>query len=179
MFNVSYHADFLNEEEQEFLYKTLLHSEDYDDPAKTAILIHGKQIPIPRRQMSFGEKPYIFAGTSVQPKPIPDYLRSLLDKINTHCETEFTHILVNLYRDGTDYIGYHHDKQIHDTPIASVSLGTTRDFLFKKETTIHKYSLTSGSLLVIHPPTNIHWKHSLPKRLKIKSPRINITFRKL
>lgn len=40
-----------------------------------------------------------------------------------------------------------------------------------------KLVLGHGSLLVMHAPTNAHWYHALPKRLRVSHPRINLTFR--
>lgn len=177
MFDVTHYTDFLRKEETRYLFDTLYNSTDYDDPELTAITIYGKKTAIPRRQMSFGEKVYSFVGTHIEPKPIPDYLKPLLEKVNDICHTSFNHILVNLYRDGNDYIGYHRDKHIDETPIASISLGATRDFIFTNGTETKEFILTDGTLLIIHPPTNVYWKHSLPKRMKVKEPRINITFR--
>ncbi|ETO35163.1 hypothetical protein RFI_01908 [Reticulomyxa filosa] len=100
---------------------------------------------------------------------------------------DFNFALVNRYKDGKDYIGYHRDSDndlVPQSPIAMVSLGATRDFLFKHYSrqqrkkgddtkfdddaiTEVKIEVVSGSLLVINHPTNVFWYHSLPKRLKI------------
>ena len=37
--------------------------------------------------------------------------------------------------------------------------------------------LESGSLLMMHPPTNNYWYHALPKRKNATGTRINLTFR--
>ena len=177
MFDITFDTKFLTKEESNFLFDKLYHSTDYDDPELTAITMYGKKTHIPRRQMSFGEKVYSFVGTHVEPKPIPDYLKPLLEKVNDVCYTSFNHILINLYADGSQYIGYHHDKHIEETPIASISLGATRDFIFSNDKETKSFALTDGTLLIIHPPTNVYWKHSLPKRMKVKEPRISITFR--
>lgn len=67
--------------------------------------------------------------------------------------------------------------------IASVSLGHTRRFLVKskdkeKESGVVEYSLTPGSLVVMGGDMQKHWKHSVPKELRVKETRINLTFRK-
>ena len=76
-------------------------------------------------------------------------------------------------------------------PIASLSLGRTRDFVFKHEsvkdkrkqrpagTETLKIELKHGSLLCMNPPTNNHWYHSLPARKNLIGLRINMTFRKI
>ena len=37
--------------------------------------------------------------------------------------------------------------------------------------------LESGSVLMMNHPTNKHWYHSLPKRMRVTGTRINLTFR--
>lgn len=98
------------------------------------------------------------------------------------------------YKDGEDYIGEHQDNE-RDldplAPIASLSLGRTRDFVFKHESAKRKHKtrppdtetlkieLKHGSLLVMNYPTNKHWYHSLPPRKSLLGVRVNMTFRRL
>lgn len=37
--------------------------------------------------------------------------------------------------------------------------------------------LADGDLLVMGPPTQRHWQHALPRRLRVHAPRLNLTFR--
>jgi hypothetical protein len=37
--------------------------------------------------------------------------------------------------------------------------------------------LAAGSLLVMRGTTQTHWLHSLPKMKKVRTPRVNLTFR--
>jgi alkylated DNA repair dioxygenase AlkB len=66
-----------------------------------------------------------------------------------------------------------------DGAIASLSLGSPRKFSLKHK---HQYAkvdvmLENGSLLVMKATTQTFWLHSIPKTKKVKSPRINLTFR--
>jgi alkylated DNA repair dioxygenase AlkB len=66
--------------------------------------------------------------------------------------------------------------------IASVSLGESRRFLMKNienPKNVKEFSLTCGSLLVMTGKTQHHWKHSVPKELKVSGARINLTFRQI
>ena len=89
-------------------------------------------------------------------------------------------------------MGEHQDDEKDlelSAPIASLSLGRTRDFVFRHvsvkrkqtkpvgNTDNIKIELTSGSLLLMNYPTNLHWYHSLPKRKNLPGVRINMTFR--
>ena len=92
--------------------------------------------------------------------------------------------LLNLYHDGNEGMGWHADNEkeiMADSSIASVSIGATRNFLFKHKQNGVKYSilLESGSLLEMKGPIQRHWLHSLPKSSKVKEARINLTFRQM
>jgi alkylated DNA repair dioxygenase AlkB len=39
------------------------------------------------------------------------------------------------------------------------------------------FELEHGDLFVMDPPTQRHWQHELPRRLRVRGPRINLTFR--
>jgi len=89
---------------------------------------------------------------------------------------------LNYYRDGKDYIGWHTDKEMKENDIiVSISLGTTRRFQFmniKDNNIKYELSLEPGSLLVFDTIVGKkEWKHRIPKELKVKDGRINITFR--
>lgn len=98
------------------------------------------------------------------------------------------------YKDGRDHIGEHQDDEKDlepDAPIASLSLGSTRDFIFRHKSVKQKLKyqppntdklkieLKHGTLLVMNHPTNSHWYHSLPVRKTVVGVRINMTFRKI
>ncbi|KAF6729532.1 Alpha-ketoglutarate-dependent dioxygenase alkB-like 2 [Oryzias melastigma] len=83
------------------------------------------------------------------------------------------------YKDGLDHMGEHRDdeKELDPAcPIASVSLGAARDFIFRhrdargrncsRQIEPVKLELAHGSLLLMNPPTNTFWYHSLPVRKK-------------
>lgn len=87
-----------------------------------------------------------------------------------------------MYSDGTNYIGAHSDDESdlqENAFIVSVSFGATRDFVFTHKITKEKVSmiLKSGSVVLMGGDCQKNWKHEVPKRLKIKEPRINLIFR--
>jgi len=108
-------------------------------------------------------------------------------KVEERLSQKFDYVLVHIYEDGTDYIGYHNDKEALTTTIASASFGATRKFRFRKMRETKgwdkEFSLSSGDLLVMYGPSDKKrgcqqmYKHSVPIERKIKSPRINFTFR--
>jgi alkylated DNA repair dioxygenase AlkB len=92
--------------------------------------------------------------------------------------------LLNLYHSGNEGMGWHADNEREmkaGGSIASWSFGVQRPFVFKHRKSGEKLliDLEPGSLLEMKGETQEHWLHQLPKRLRISSPRINVTFREM
>ena len=92
--------------------------------------------------------------------------------------------MLNLYRNGDDTVSWHADDEpeLGDKPvIGSVSLGTERDFMLRPndQPSGHgvRIALPHGSLLLKSGDTQTNWKHAVPRRKGVSSPRINLTFR--
>eukprot|EP01098_Paradermamoeba_levis_P013274 TRINITY_DN601_c0_g2_i3.p2 TRINITY_DN601_c0_g2~~TRINITY_DN601_c0_g2_i3.p2 ORF type:complete len:134 (+),score=33.68 TRINITY_DN601_c0_g2_i3:440-841(+) len=104
------------------------------------------------------------------------------EKLERLLGCRFDYVLLNRYRDGKDYIGFHSDGEAipeGKDVIASLSLGQTRRFLMrhKESKELMEYKLTEGSMIVMQGKTQKYWKHSIPKEPKVFFPRINLTFR--
>ena len=102
----------------------------------------------------------------------------------------FLSFFVPRYKDGQDHMGEHRDDErelVRESPIASLSLGQHRDFVFKhadsrgrnakRKIAPISIELEHGCLLMMNHPTNTYWYHSLPVRKKVPGIRINMTFR--
>lgn len=109
----------------------------------------------------------------------------LRERVSGACGVEFNSVLLNLYRDGRDSMGWHSDDERELDPrvgIASLSLGAARTFRFRAragEGEPFALELEHGDLLVMEPPTQLHWQHALPRRLRVHEPRLNLTFRRV
>jgi len=93
-------------------------------------------------------------------------------------------MLGNLYRDGQDSMGCHADdeRELGLNPvIASLSLGGERLFRLHHKQRKERLDiiLQNGDLLIMAGTLQHHWRHELPKTKKSKTPRINLTFRKI
>jgi alkylated DNA repair dioxygenase AlkB len=150
------------------------------------IFIFGKWVKVPRLMCWYGDPDayYQYSGVNHQPKPWTMELESVRAKIERQCGCAFNSVLANLYRDGRDSMGCHADdeKELGLNPvIASLSLGDER--LFKLHHKIRKETLDitlgHGDLLVMAGSLQHHWVHSVPKTRQLKTPRINLTFRKI
>ncbi len=66
--------------------------------------------------------------------PISETIDSILKKLIEYTKIQFNHIVVLLYRDGNDCIGFHKDKTLDLSlldPIASISLGQERTYMLQ------------------------------------------------
>ena len=143
-----------------------------------------KKNRIPRKTCFLGSEGIIYSYSGINNVAVgwPDWFLPILSSVSNTCEQDFNGCLLNLYRNGSDYISWHSDNENiinSKTSIASLSLGETREFLLKNSSTkeIHRYDLANGDLLIMHPLCQKEWKHSLPKRIKKSNYRINLTFR--
>ena len=155
------------------------------------VTVFGKRHLIPRLEAWHGDPgaTYQYSRSNHDPAPWTETLRKIHDRLK-HIRTDFdfNSVLGNLYRDGNDAMGWHSDDEpeLGENPcIASISLGASRDFLFKhrsrKGIGSIKIQLETGSLLIMEGATQKNWKHSIPRRRGKNLPgeRINLTFRKV
>lgn len=150
------------------------------------VKFYGKIFPIPRKTAWYGYEGfnYSYSGINCYPEIWTKELMEIKYKIERFIPDEdFTSVLLNLYSNGNDKMGWHSDdeKELGKNPtIASVSLGETRrfDIKHKQNPELHfKFELTSGSLLIMRGALQHHWIHQIPTQKKVKNARINLTFR--
>jgi alpha-ketoglutarate-dependent dioxygenase alkB family protein 2 len=159
----------------------------YLDGRYTKITVFGKEYAVPRRHAAYADAgiSYTYSGLTLPSLPWTPTLSAIKDVVNLVTGYEYNYVLVNRYANGKDCIGYHADDESSidmEAPIAAVSLGEERAFTLKHNTVknnVLTLKLESGSLLLMHPPTNQFYKHSLPRRANVTKPRISLTFRKI
>ncbi len=170
-------------EREDYLNDLLQHiAWQHDD-----ITIFGKTYKVPRLQAWYGDsdKVYYYSGMRLVPNAWTDTLLAIKHKIEQATQTTYTSVLLNQYRGGQDGVGWHADDeptQGINPVIASVSLGATRKFRFRR-TDNHalktELMLEHGSLVMMQGETQHFWQHEIPKTKKETGIRINLTFRKL
>jgi alkylated DNA repair dioxygenase AlkB len=150
------------------------------------ILIFGKRVPQPRLTAWHGDADahYQYSGLPLTPRPWTDLLLTIRRRVEQVTQTRYNSVLLNLYRDGNDSMGWHSDDEPElgaEPVIASLSLGQTRLFRLKPKkrdgSKTIGIDLTSGSLLVMRGETQRHYVHAVPKSSRAYAPRINLTFR--
>jgi alkylated DNA repair dioxygenase AlkB len=151
------------------------------------IRMFGKWIEEPRLSAWYGEEgaAYRYSGVLNIPRPFTKTLLEIRQKLQKFTQQSFNAVLMNLYRNGQDSMGYHADDEPElgmEPFIASISLGATRKFKIKtltNEPTTHDLLLSHGSLLIMKGESQGLTRHALPKMQGISEPRINLTFRRI
>ncbi len=176
--------DFLSSDEATQLQRMLTETMPWKQETLT---IYGKEHPIPRLQAWMGDDniQYRYSGKTFQAERWSGQLKILADKLSTVAATRFNSVLLNLYRDGNDAMGWHSDDEPELGPapvIASLSLGAERDFAVRRRGSSRQHaviSLPHGSLLIMQAGMQRQWQHSVPRRKTISDSRINLTFRQV
>lgn len=171
--------DALSKEEADRSFSDLLGSVDW---RQEHAVLFGRKIAIPRLTAWFGAHAYSYSGIRLEPAMPPSAVMSLKATIEAIAGRRFNSVLINLYRDGQDSMGWHSDDEPALGPepeIASLSLGATRRFHLKHRKGGDRITidLAHGSCLVMRGLCQARWRHQLPKTRRIVGPRINLTFR--
>lgn len=127
------------------------------------------------------------SGNSIYPElqtvdwPLSPTLTLIRNLLEQDFGTRFDYCLVHVYLNGSTGINWHNDKEALNSNIASISLGATRKFRFRKIDAPngwdHEYHLNSGDLILMKPGCQRRWKHTVPIEKTVKNIRMNLTFR--
>ena len=173
--------NFLKQDQSKLWFDLLEESVEWSRPK---VKVFGKEHFVPRQTCFIACKgiSYRYSGIVHYGQGWPSWFVPILDRVSSYTGVAFNGCLLNLYRNGSDRMGWHADDEVeldHTKPIASLSLGSNRDFHFKKrlDNDRKNINLRSGDLLIMNPPCQRIWQHCLPIRRKVKEPRINLTFR--
>ncbi|XP_002194047.4 DNA oxidative demethylase ALKBH2 isoform X1 [Taeniopygia guttata] len=180
--------------EADEIFQELEKEVEYFEDELTKLQVFGTWHKIPRKKVTYGDPglSYTYSGVTFHPKPWIPVLTRIRERVTSETGHTFNFVLINRYKDGLDHIGEHRDdeKELAPlSPIASVSFGACRDFVFRRRGRAGlgragpggpgriSLPLAHGSLLLMKHPTNLHWYHSLPPRRRVLAPRVNLTFR--
>ena len=144
--------------------------------------LFGRRIALPRLTAWYGTHGYGYSGIRHQPAPMTPLLLDLKSRMDELAGERFDSVLINLYRDGADSMGWHSDDEAalgHEPVIASLSLGAERRFHFRHRRRKDRIAvdLGHGSCLIMRGACQACWQHQLPKTRRKVGPRINLTFR--
>ncbi|QNL52413.1 alpha-ketoglutarate-dependent dioxygenase AlkB [Olivibacter sp. SDN3] len=178
---VNYYGKLMPAAAADFYLKTLLETIEWrNDEA----IIFGKKIITKRKVAWYGEKrfEYTYSNTTKHALPWTKALSELKNLVESVSGETYNSCLLNLYHDGDEGMAWHSDGETdlkQEGAIASLSFGAERKFAFKHKQSKEKVALilAHGSLLVMKGSTQSHWLHRLPPSKKIRTARVNLTFR--
>ena len=174
---------------------------NYNMLTQPEIKVFNKICNIPRKQLTIynddttKNQPIIYGYSRTAAETAAwslfPYTLNIIRKLKIHCGQDYNLALLNLYEDGNHSIGAHSDNEkslVGD--ICSLSIGTTRDFVFsktnknKENTDIDKWVLPlyNGACVIMGENCQRLYKHAVPARRSTKNhigPRINITLREV
>jgi alkylated DNA repair dioxygenase AlkB len=175
--------DALNAEEADFAFRRLLSQTPWES---REVVVWGKRRMQPRQVAWYGDPgaDYRYSGATFTPLPWTGLLEGLRRRMETLSGKRFNSVLLNLYRDGNDSMGWHSDNEPELGPepvIASLTLGASRTFLFRRRgegtDAPVRVVLTHGTMLLMAGATQTNWQHAINKEAGVIGPRINLTFR--
>lgn len=126
---------------------------------------------------------YAYSGQIMKSQKLPPILNKLIQDINTRFETNFNGILINHYRDGTDYIGKHRDDEkgldTNKRAVASISFGSKRKFRIRNNEgkIVQDIETEHGMFMMMYNDFQKMYTHEIPIQKKVKEPRWSLTFR--
>ena len=149
------------------------------------IRMFGNWVDSPRLSCWIGDPQarYRYSGALFEPRPWTPVLESLRERLLAEGIGRFNSVLVNRYRSGGDYMGWHSDDEPElgtEPLIASLSLGAARRFLLRRRDEAARkaeFLLGHGDLLLMGGSTQRFYQHALPKMARVQGERINLTFR--
>jgi len=178
--------DFLNPEECRQYFSLLLHEHDWPPEHYE---VFGRRFTLPRQQTWHADEGivYCYSNNLLVTRPWTPLLQALRQSVEQASGRKFNSVLVNLYRSGNDYVGWHTDDDVEmgaDPVIASLSLGRTRCFSIRPLTqqntgTDNKeyfLMLTTGTLLIMEAGFQQTYEHAVLTDNE-EGARINLTFR--
>jgi alkylated DNA repair dioxygenase AlkB len=181
---VEYHDRWLEPAQADACMDALIEEIEWE---RRWITMFGKRIMQPRLVAFQGDPGvrYTYSADVHAARGWDPTVASLRDRLEEGCGLRFNSVLLNLYRDGSDAMGWHADdeRELGNNPsIASISLGATRRFVLRSKadrTTRFELEPAHGSLIVMRGALQHHWQHQVPRTRNSVGPRVNLTFRRV
>ena len=135
-------------------------------------MMYDREVDVPRLMAAYSRS-----------DDLPPSLAQAFDAVRTLIGAPFTHVGLNLYRDGNDSVAPHSDKTeklLPKQPIAILSLGATRRMVIRSKLGKARplnVALEAGSVLVMSYASQFTHEHGIPKTADAESPRISLAFR--
>jgi alkylated DNA repair dioxygenase AlkB len=142
--------------------------------------MYDRVVDVPREQAWFGD-----VASRPDASPWLPELAATRDALETLTGIGFRYVLVNRYRDGSDSVAWHNDREVAHMVrpvIASLTLGATRAFDLRPKSDrrrIVSVDLDHGDLVIMRGDTQANYEHRVAKDRRVTGERINLTFREM
>jgi alkylated DNA repair dioxygenase AlkB len=180
---VTYHPDFLAPCDADALFEWMQRHAPWQAEAP---VVFGAPRPVRRESCAFGlaGTTYRYSGLDRVALAWPALVEPIVARLTSEFGLRFDFGLCNRYPDGDAALGRHADDERDIAPnsaIAGLSLGATRDFALYERggARVALQPLAHGSLLVMWGATQRFYQHAIPRRRRVRTPRISITFRSM
>lgn len=130
---------------------------------------------------------YLYSGLNHLGRDKPDFIDKLLDDVNSHLQTNFNSVLMNVYPSNKKVgIGKHSDSEEgleHDPLVLSISLGSSDFFhIVSNDPYDDDDSLMipvdHGSVVLMGRGCQMYYQHYIKPSIRVQD-RISLTFRKM
>ena len=155
----------------------------YGKPVLTPRQMYGMGDKLPSSDMGDDARIHTYSNTDFRLNPWIPEVEAIRNRIVKESGCHLNSCLMNEYKDGSQYIAYHSDREAmgFNNIVVTVSLGGSRDFYFKSKfddrPTIQTV-LYNGDCCVMFGDCQKLFTHSIPKRAHGEY-RIALTFREL
>lgn len=130
-------------------------------------------------------EPRLTAGfaTDTADESAPPAVVAITGVLSQRYDVRLDRVWVNLYRDGSDSVAWHGDRnaKAHRDPlVATVSLGARRKFQLRPKgssSIAHTFMPGHGDLVVMGGACQHEWEHAVPKVAKAAGARMSVTIR--
>jgi alkylated DNA repair dioxygenase AlkB len=136
--------------------------------------MYDREVDVPRLTAHFRLEPQ---------EALPNAIGAAATRVLARTGTPFNSVGLNFYRDGTDSVAPHNDhldELVEGSPIALLSLGSTRRMTIRAKQPprrVLRVDLEPGSLLLMSYETQLHYTHGIPKTAEPVGPRISVVYR--
>lgn len=148
---------------------------------RSDIVIASQRHPAPRLTSSFSDVPLRLEGMRTS-LPWTPGVAALRDNIATRFGLTFNYALANLYRDGSDFTGWHRDKaELHHpgSTIVIASFGATRNLAVRRSgsDSTDAFPLVDSSVVLMTLPMQETHEHAILVEPEDVGMRLSITLR--
>lgn len=170
-----YEPDFLSPAQAAAVFRTLLDEVVWQ---RETLRLYGRPVEVPRLLAWCGDQGinYRYSGRDHPCAGWFPALSGLRDRIRAELGLPTNLVLLNRYRTGRDYMGWHRDDETGlGATVAALSLGARRRLLVRPPGSRRSrpLDLEPGSLLLMDGAL----RHSLPRTARPVGERLSLTFR--